>query len=102
MRKAFFFIPAILLTAYCGGTAFSAGAASVPMALWLGLLLLWGSGVLLSREFIWGAFCGALPGLLMIYQSTRQAGQLFRMEMPVGLALLLFYMFCVCALYRRS
>lgn len=102
MRKAFYFIPAVLLTAYCGGMACTAGAVSVRPAVWLGLLLLWGSGVLLSRRFIWGAFCGALPGLLMIYQSTRQTGQMFPMELPVGLALLLFYLFCVCALYQQS
>lgn len=102
MKKAFFFIPAVLLTAYCCGTACSVGAASMPLAIWLGLLLLWGGGVLLSRRFIWGAFCGALPGLLMMYRSTRQTGQLFCMELTIGLALLLFYIFCVCALYQRS
>lgn len=102
MKKTFFFIPAVLLTAYCGGMACVAGAAAVPTAAWLGLLLLWGSGVLLSRRFIWGAFCGALPGVLMIFHSARQTEQFFHMGLPIGLALLLFYMFCVCAIYRRS
>ena len=102
MKKTFFFIPAILLTAYYGGLAVGAGAAAVQPVLWIGLLLLWGGGILLSRRFIWGAFCGALPGLLLIYQSTREAAQLVRVELPIGMALLLFYMFCVCALYQRS
>lgn len=108
MKKTFFFIPAILLTAYCGGLACGAGAASVGPVLWVGLLLLWGSGILLSRGFIWGAFCGVLPGLLMIYQGTQgtetflQEGLPFGAELSVGMALLLFYMFCVCALYERS
>ncbi len=102
MKKTFFFIPAILLTAYYGGLAVGAGAAAGQPGMWIGLLLLWGGGILLSRRFIWGAFCGALPGLLLIYQSTREAAQLVRVELPIGMALLLFYMFCVCALYQRS
>lgn len=102
MKKTFFFIPAILLTAYYGGLAVGAGATAVQPVMWIGLLLLWGGGILLSRRFIWGAFCGALPGLLLIYQSTREAAQLVRVELPIGMALLLFYMFCVCALYQRS
>ena len=78
------------------------GGAAVQPVMWIGLLLLWGGGILLSRRFIWGAFCGALPGLLLIYQSTREAAQLVRVELTIGMALLLFYMFCVCALYQRS
>ncbi len=102
MKKTIFFIPAILLTAYYGGLAFGVGPSSVQPMIWVSLLLLWSGGILLSRRFIWGAFCGALPGLLLIYQSTQKNIQLLQMELPLGLALLLFYMFCVCALYQRS
>jgi len=41
MKKTFFFIPAILLTAYYGGLAVGAGAAAVQPVMWIGLLLLW-------------------------------------------------------------
>ena len=102
MKKIFFFIPAILLTAYYSGLAFGAGAAAVQPILWMGLVLLWGGGLLLSRGFIWGAFCGALPGLMLIYQSTQENTQPFCFDLPLGLALLLFYMFCVCALFQRT
>lgn len=98
-KNAIFFLPAALLTAFCcvpllGGTALQ------PIA-WAALPLLWCSGFLLSRRVIWGAFCGAVPGLLLIWEGTRSA-HLLCAEIPIGLALLLFFMFCVCAVYQRS
>lgn len=100
MKNAIFFLPAALLTALCCGFAFTGGVIQ-PAAL-VALLLLWCGGLLLARRVIWGAFCGALPGLLLIWQSTQETGQLLRAELPVGLALLLFFMFCVCAVYQKS
>ena len=50
MKKIFFFIPAILLTAYYSGLAFGAGAAAVQPILWMGLVLLWEIGRASCRE----------------------------------------------------
>lgn len=102
MKNTFFFLPAALLTPWCGVLAVASGVQSIEPAVWAGLLLLWCGGYLLSRRVIWGAFCGALPGLLLIYRSTQATGGPMCFGMLLGLALLLFFMFCVCALYQRS
>lgn len=101
MKNAIFFLPAALLTAFCGGLALLHDANFAQPGVWLALLLLWCGGLLLARRIIWGAFFGAAPGLLLIWQGT-QSTQLLWAELPIGLALLLFFMFCVCAVYQKS
>ncbi|MEG0751475.1 MAG: hypothetical protein RR998_05295 [Oscillospiraceae bacterium] len=92
MKKLIFYIPAIIFTVLYGALLIGdVGAVSPVVAVWLALFF--ASGVLLSKDIFWAAALGALPAIHLIFMGTRQTGQIVS-ETPIGIAVLIFYIFC--------
>ena len=92
MKKVFCFIPAILylifIVLFLG---MGVGAGSLEPIAYSIFILFVVSGVLLSCRKWWGALIGVLPGIYFIYTSMFWHGQIIN-ELPVGIAIILFYL----------
>ena len=91
MRKVYLFIPAIFSTVFTVVIGFLLGGAPPLWYAWV--LLMWGSGILLSKGAVWGSILGVLPGIHIVYMSTQYTGQVIN-ERPIGLFLGAYYVIC--------
>ena len=91
MRKVLYFAPAILgLMFYSLLTVFS-GFGAIHPAVWLCIAMLFVSAVLMTKKKSFGCIPGILVGILLIWMSFQSTGQVIDIEMPLGVALILFY-----------
>ena len=91
MRKVLYFAPAIFgLVFYSLLTVFS-GFGAIHPAVWLCIAMLFVSAVLLANKKWLGCIPGILVGVILIWMSFQATGQVIDIEMPLGLALILFY-----------
>lgn len=91
MRKVLYFAPAIFrLLFYCLLAVFS-GFGAIHPAVWLCIAMLFFSAVLLAKKKWLGCVPGILVGSLLIWMSFQYTGQVIDIEMPIGIALILFY-----------
>ncbi len=81
MKKIVFYIPAILFAVVCGWLAisFGIGAISPIIFVWIALFLV--SGFLLNKDRFLGGILGMLPGIHLIYMSTKYTGQVINVEL---------------------
>lgn len=103
MKKTVFYMPAILFAILLGWVAISLGIGSIsPIGLvWIALFLV--GGFLLGKDKFWGGILGILPGIHMIYMSTKDTGQVINIELPLGIIILIFYILCsVFVLYKEN
>lgn len=94
MEKIVFYIPAILFAIIFGWAVLSFGIGPIsPIVLvWIALFLL--SGFLLNNDKVLGGVLGLLPGIHMIYMSTKDTGQVINIEFPFGIIIVIFYVLC--------
>lgn len=90
MRKYIGYIPAVLFTAFYLMIGITGGSFTISMVL-LWLVCFWISGVLLHKGWFWGGIFGLFPAFHMMYMGTQYTGQVINIEIPLGVALLLFY-----------
>ena len=99
MKKLLFYIPAILFSLFYGAAALNGLRAVSPIvAVWLALWF--ASGFILNKGSAWGCLLGALPAIHLIYMGTQETGQIIS-ETPIGVVLLLIYVFCGYLVYRK-
>ena len=100
-RRMLYFIPVLMfIIAYMVMLVFGFGIVSVKEVVWLLLFLI--SGFLLSGGKFWGSVFGMLPAVAFIYMSTEYTGQAINIEMPLGIALIIYYLVCSFIVYRGS
>ena len=101
MEKFVFYIPAILFTAFTGLIMLSGLSVIFSIAIpWIALFII--SGVLLSKGKFWGGFLGALPGIHMMYMSTKDTGQIINIELPMGIIVATFYILCCSFVFYKK
>lgn len=94
MKKVLYFAPAIFgLVFYCLLAVYS-GFGAIHPAVWLCIAMLFISAVLLAKEKWFGCIPGVLVGILLIWMSLQSTGQVIDIERPLGIILILFYIFC--------
>ena len=94
MKKVLYFVPAIFgLVFYCLLIVFS-GFGAIHPAVWLCIAMLFFSAVLLAKKKWLGCVPGILVGILLICMSFQSNGQVIDIERPLGIALIVFYIFC--------
>lgn len=93
MKKAVFYIPAILFIILYIWLVITIGVGSTSPLIfaWIALFLI--GGVLLSKDQFWGGILGMLPGINFLYMNVKYTGQAFS-ERPIGFMILVFYIFC--------
>lgn len=91
VRKVLYFAPSVFgLVFYCLLAVFS-GFGAIHPAVWLCIAMLFLSAVLLAKKKWLGCIPGILVGILLIWMSFQSTGQVIAIEMPLGIALILFY-----------
>lgn len=66
---------------------------------WIALFLI--SGILLSKEKVWGCLFGMIPGIVFVWMSTNDTGQVINIELPLGIIIIGFYVGCGIGIYRK-
>ena len=91
MKKVIYFTPAIFgLMFYSLLTVYS-GFGAIHPAVCLCIAMLFVSAVLMSKKKWYGYIPGILVGVILIRMSFQSTGQVIDIEMPLGIALILFY-----------
>ena len=100
-RRMLYFIPALMfIVAYMVMLVLGFGIVSVKEVVWLFLFFI--SGFLLSGGKYWGSIFGMIPAAAFIYMSTEYTGQVINIEIPLGIALMIYYLVCSFIVYRGS
>lgn len=94
MKKMIFYVPAIVFTAFYGWAANSFGIELISPIIFVWLTLFFVSGILLSKGRFLGGCLGMIPGIHLIYMSTKDTGQIINIELPLGIIVLTFYLLC--------
>lgn len=100
MKKYIGYIPAILFSAFYLIVGFAGAGLELSMIL-LWLACFWISALLLHKGLFWGGVFGIFPAIHMIYMGTQETGQVIDIEIPLGIVLVLFYVFIGIYFWRR-
>ena len=91
MKKVLYFVPAIFGLVFYSLLAVFSGFGAIHPVVWLCIAMLFLSAVLMPRKKWFGCIPGILVGILLIWMSFQSTGQVIDIEMPLGIALILFY-----------
>ena len=75
------------------------GMISMKEIVWIALFLI--SGFLMSSEKVWGSIFGMIPGMVFVWMSTNDTGQVINIELPLGMLIIGFYVGCGIGIYRK-
>ena len=91
MRKVLYFTPSIFGLVFYSLLVVFSGFGAIHPAVWLCIAMLFLSAVLMAHKKWFGCIPGILVGILLIWMSFQSTGQVIDIEMPIGIALILFY-----------
>ena len=91
MRKVLYFVPAIFGPVFYSLLAVFSGFGAIHPVVWLCIAMLFFSAVLMACKKWFGCIPGILVGAILIWMSFQSTGQVIDIEMPLGIALILFY-----------
>lgn len=99
--KIVFYILAILFTAFYALVMLNGLSIMLSIVItWIALFII--SGVLLSKGQFWGGFLGVLPGIHLMYMSTKDTGQVINIELPLGVIVTIFYILCCIFVFYKK
>ena len=94
MRKVMCFTPAIFGLVFYSFLAVFNGIGAIHPAVWLCIALLFASAILMAQKKWLGCMPGLLVGVILVWMSFQSTGQVIDIERPLGIALIVFYIFC--------
>lgn len=101
MKKIVFYLPVILFTSFYGWIMIGTSLSFSPTVyVWITLFLI--SGILLSKGKAWGGFLGVLPGIHLMYMSTKYTGQPINIELPLSIIVTTFYLLCCGVVFYKK
>lgn len=93
MKEILYFLPALIFSAFYVLVVFVTALTISPIIfVWIAAFIV--AGILLSKGLFWGGCFGMLPGIHLMYMSTIDTGQIFPIEMPIGIIIVTFYVLC--------
>ncbi|MBR4983799.1 MAG: hypothetical protein IKY94_14735 [Lachnospiraceae bacterium] len=100
-KQFLYFFPFIIsIVVYIAAVIMGLGMISVKEVIWIALFLI--SGFLLSKEKVWGCLFGMIPGIVFVWMSTKDTGQVINIELPLGIAIIGFFVGCGIGIYRKN
>ena len=93
MKKVIYFTPAIFGLMFYSLLAVFSGFGAIHPAVWLCIAMLFMTAVLLEKKKWFGCIPGILVGIILIWMSFQSTGQVIDIERPLGIALIVFYIF---------
>ena len=97
--KTLYFVPFIVfVAAYLIMALLGFSVISITEVFWLIVFLV--SGILLSNGKFWGGVFGLIPATAFMYMSTRNTGQVINIELPLGIAIAVYYIICSFIVYK--
>ena len=100
-KQFLYFLPFIIsIVVYIAAVFMGLGMISVKEVIWIALFLI--SGFLLSKEKVWGCLFGMIPGIVFVWMSTKDTGQVINIELPLGIAIIGFFVGCGIGIYRKN
>ena len=100
-KQFLYFLPFIIfIVVYIAAVIMGLGMISVKEVIWIALFLI--SGFLLSKEKVWGCLFGMIPGIVFVWMSTKDTGQVINIELPLGIAIIGFFVGCGIGIYRKN
>ncbi len=100
MKKYIGYIPAVLFTAFYLFMGITGANFTMSMVL-IWIVCFWLSAFFLHKGLFWGGVFGLLPAVHMIYMGTQYTGQVINIEIPLGIALFIFYVFVGVYFWNR-
>lgn len=100
MRRYIGYIPAVLFTAFYLFSGLSGVSLTMPMIVFW-LVCFWVSAFFLHKGLFWGGVFGFIPAINMLYMGGGYRGQVINIEIPLGVLLLLFYVFFGIYLWKK-
>lgn len=94
MREVLYFAPAIFGLVFYSLLAVFSGFGAIHLAVWLCIAMLFLSAVLMAKKRWFGFISGIMVGVILIWMSFQSTGQVIDIEMPLGIGLIVFYLFC--------
>ena len=94
MKKVIYFTPAIFGLVFYSLLAVFSGFGAIHPAVWLCIAMLFMSAVLLAKKKWFGCIPSILVGVILLWMSFQSTGQVIDIERPLGIALIVFYIFC--------
>ena len=94
MRKVLYFTPAIFGLVFYSLLVVFSGFGEIQPAVWLCIAMLFVSAILLAKKKWFGCVPGIVIGIILIWMSFQSTGQVIDIERPLGIALIVFYIFC--------
>lgn len=92
-KQILYFLPFVLsIITYLGAMFLGLGMISVKELVWVALFLI--SGFLMSKEKVWGCVFGMIPGIVFVWMSVNETGQVINTELPLGMIIIGFYVVC--------
>lgn len=100
MKKIMYFVPAIVLTIDVIALNSILGEPSPRWYLWISLL--WISGILLSKDKVWGSLPGLTLTIYLIILGTQYTGQVINIESPLGIIMTIYYIICSAYVWKSK
>ena len=100
MKKILLYVPAILYTV--GIFALNIILKTFSPIWYIWAVLLWLSGILLTKEKSWGGVLGLFPAVHLIYMSMQYTSQVINIELPLGLATAIYILSCSLVVWKKN
>lgn len=102
MKKAAYFIPAIVFTIMYGLVALAGGINSIsPVVAVCGGFIMDFGYLVEKRYMVGGGLLGIIQGACFIYMGTQETGQIIK-ETTIGVIILFYYASCIYFTYKRE
>ena len=101
MIKILYFLPFVLGCIFYIFLGIASSFASIQPFVWIGLTILFISGLIMKNNKWWGCILGIAISILLIYMGTQETGQIIK-ETPFGIIMCIYYILCAVVSYRKS
>lgn len=102
MKKRLFYLPAVISLLFYIFMGINFGFKSINYFVWVFVFVLFISAYFMNRNNYFASIGGIIVGIYLIYMSTIDTGQIIKMEMPLGIIFIIYYLVCGILIYKNK